>query len=626
MRCVRALFFAWATVVALVGCSGLGDKPSSSGGGGGTGGSTVTVTVTPSTAGVVVNQSLAFQASVTGSTNTAVTWQVSGATGGNSTVGTITAAGQYTAPAQVPTPATVSVTAVSQADATKSGSASVQIIASNANQQAQSIPIKLGSSGGNANDSSTQGKLIYCCGGTLGSLVQRNGTFYILSNNHVLARSDAASNGDAIIQPGLIDANCSASGTTTVANLSQFVNLENSGTNVDAALAQIVSGTVDTAGNILSLGATATGTTADPGPPHAGNGITASVGENVAKSGRTTGLTCSSVGAINITTTISYQKGCSTGATFSVTYTNQISVTGGNFSSSGDSGSLIVDQGTADPVALLYGGSDTDSVGNPIADVLTALQDTQGNKPTFVGAAATHQVIGCTLAANAVKTVPASTAPAITQAQLTAAQRARDLHAPELLANPYIQAIGVGESSDHPGEPAVLLVVNPDQIPTALPDELEGVATRIVQSTQPGPHGIFEMETAQRIAPTVDVFAVQALSLAELARAKAVQTAHVSELMKQPGVQGVGITSSADAPGEAALMIFVVRGVSRNPIPAMIDGLRTRVRESSRFTAGQRENESVTGCKVVPPAEISHATPRVSDRQIALAMLSLAGL
>ena len=605
MRRASVLFFLGITAIVLGGCSGAGSTSSGSNPSGGNGGSSsVTVTVTPAMASIVVNQNLAFQATVTGSMNTAVTWQVSAVTGGNATVGTISTSGVYTAPAQVPNPATVSVTAVSQADPTKSGSVSVQILASNSNQQAQSIPVKLGSSGGNANDSSTQGKLIYCCGGTLGSLVERNGTLYILSNNHVLARSDSATAGDSIIQPSLIDANCSTSGTTTVGNLTQFVNLETSGTNVDAALAQIVSGTVDTSGTILSLGATATGGTADAGPPHAGNGRAANVGENVAKSGRTSGLTCSTVGAVSVTTSISYQKGCNTGATFSVTYHGQISVTGGSFSSSGDSGSLIVDQGTADPVALLYGGSDTDSVGNPVADVLAALEDGQGNRPTFVGSSSTHPVIGCTLAANAVKTAPATTTASLTAAQRAAAERARDVHAPELLANPYIQAVGVGESIDHPGEPAVILMVNPGQIPTALPDELDGVLTRIVEAGKVAPHGVFEMETAKRVAPVADTLAVQAISPAEVSRAKVVEAANVSDLMKQPGVQGVGITSSADAPGEAALMMFVVRGVPRNPIPVTIDGLRTRVRESSRFTAGQRENEVITGCKMVPTAPL----------------------
>lgn len=600
----NALLLLWISTSVLVGCGGGGSASQSGGNSGG-----VSVSVSPSSATLVVNENLLFQATVTGSSNTAVTWQVAGITGGNSTVGTITAGGTYTAPAKVPNPASVSVTAVSQADTTQSGSAAVLIVASNVNQQTQSIPIKLGTSGGNANDSSTQGKLIYCCGGTLGSLLEdTKGNFYILSNNHVLARSDAAQLNESIIQPGLIDANCSTSGTTTVGTLSYFVNLEAAGTNVDAAIAEIVTGTVDTSGNILSLGSTATGSTPDPGPPHGGSGIKATIGEAVGKSGRTSGLTCSTVDSIDVTTTVSYQKGCNTGTTFSVTYTGQISVSGGAFSASGDSGSLIVDQNTADPVALLYGGSDTDTVGNPVADVLAALQGDLNGPPTFVGTASTHQVIGCTLAASAVKTVPAQAIAAITPAQLAQAQRARDLHAPELLSNPYIQAIGVGPSIDHPGEAAVVLVVNPGQIPTPLPDELEGVATRIVQGGEAGPHGIFEVETATRIAPVVDTFAVNAISSDELARAKSVHTAHVSELMKQPGVQGVGITSSADAPGEAALMIFVVRGVARNPIPVLIDGLRTRVRESSRFTAGQRGNEIISGCRVPPPES---ATPAV---------------
>jgi hypothetical protein len=569
----------------------------------------ITLTLTPTSATVVVSQSTAFQATVTGSTNTAVTWEVNGTVGGNSTIGTI-AGGVYTAPASVPNPASVTVTAVAQASTASSKSAVVLVVAANANQQAQAIPIKLGTSGGNANDSSTQENLVYCCGGTLGSLLQRNGSYYILSNNHVLARSDSASIGDNIIQPGLIDANCSATGTATVANLTQYINLEAPGTNVDAAIAQIVSGTVDTSGTILSLGATAMGSTADAGPPHAGSGVSASIGETVAKSGRSSSLTCSSVDAIDVQTSVSYQKGCNTGAKFSVTYTGQISVVGGTFSAAGDSGSLIVDQNTADPVALLYGGSDTDTVGNPVADVLSALKDSQGNSPTFVGSATTHSVIGCTLAANAVKTAPAQSAAAVPSVQLAEAQHVRDMHAPELLSNPYFQAVGVGASIDRPGEAAVILIVDPSQPPMTIPAQLDGIATRIIQASSTAPHGVFGMDIAARIAPVADTFAVNSISKAELARAQAVHTAHANSLMKQPGVQGVGITSSADAPGEAALMIFVIRGVPRSAIPVVIDGLRTRVRESSRFTAGNRGNETPSGCRVPQAKTASAASPQ----------------
>lgn len=91
---------------------------------------------------------------------------------------------------------------------------------------------------------------------------------------------------------------------------------------------------------------------------------------------------------------------------------------------------------------------------------------------------------------------------------------------------------------------------------------------------------------------------VYPISETELVKAKAVHAARASEQMNQPGVQGVGISSSLDAPGEAALMIFLVRGVAHNPIPPVIDGLRTRVRESSRFVAGSGDAHSSAACTV----------------------------
>jgi hypothetical protein len=281
-----------------------------------------------------------------------------------------------------------------------------------------------------------------------------------------------------------------------------------------------------------------------------------------------------------------------------VTYTNQISVSGGTFSSQGDSGSLIVDQFTADPVALLYGGSDTDSVGNPVGDVLAALVDQQGNQPSFVGSASMHPVIGCMLAGAAVKAAVAQSPITVEAASIAMAQRARDLHAPELLANPYINAVGVAASVDRPGEAAVLIVVNPEREPTPLPATIEGVGTRIVAMEGVSPDGILEFEASSRIVPVQDLFAVGSLEITEVERAKTIHAAHVDELMKQPGVQGVGITSSADAPGEAALMIYLIRGEKHNLIPAVIDGVRTRVRETSRFTAGRRGQEPEQGCSV----------------------------
>jgi DNA-binding beta-propeller fold protein YncE len=77
---------------------------------------------------VQADQTQQFTATVQNTTNTAVTWQVSGVTGGNTTIGTISSAGLYTAPDPVPNPASVTVTAVSQADTTQSASASVSLV------------------------------------------------------------------------------------------------------------------------------------------------------------------------------------------------------------------------------------------------------------------------------------------------------------------------------------------------------------------------------------------------------------------------------------------------------------------------------------------------------------------
>jgi hypothetical protein len=98
---------------------------SSSGGGGG--GGSVVVSVNPRTASRFPTQQQQFTAAVSGSSNTQVTWQVNGATGGSPAAGTIDNTGVYTAPAAVPSPPSVTVTAVSQADVTKSGAASVII-------------------------------------------------------------------------------------------------------------------------------------------------------------------------------------------------------------------------------------------------------------------------------------------------------------------------------------------------------------------------------------------------------------------------------------------------------------------------------------------------------------------
>src|SRR5438874_1801147 len=98
------------TVLETVGCAGVSTTPTPI---------SVSVTISPILATVAAGGTQQFSAVVQNTSNTAVTWQVNGVTGGNATVGAISSSGLYTAPGVVPNPATVTVTAVSQADATK---------------------------------------------------------------------------------------------------------------------------------------------------------------------------------------------------------------------------------------------------------------------------------------------------------------------------------------------------------------------------------------------------------------------------------------------------------------------------------------------------------------------------
>ncbi|MBI5494518.1 MAG: hypothetical protein HY904_05780 [Deltaproteobacteria bacterium] len=80
----------------------------------------VAVSLTPATASLTAGTSRAFTATVTGSTNTAVTWTVQEGSAG----GSITSAGVYTAPA---TAGVFHVVVTSQADTTRSASATVSV-------------------------------------------------------------------------------------------------------------------------------------------------------------------------------------------------------------------------------------------------------------------------------------------------------------------------------------------------------------------------------------------------------------------------------------------------------------------------------------------------------------------
>lgn len=91
--------------------------------------SVVTVTVAPASVTVPVGAAQAFAASLSGTTNTAVTWSVNGVVGGAAATGVISPAGLYTAPATVPTSPTVTIRATSVASSTAFGQATVTVAA-----------------------------------------------------------------------------------------------------------------------------------------------------------------------------------------------------------------------------------------------------------------------------------------------------------------------------------------------------------------------------------------------------------------------------------------------------------------------------------------------------------------
>ncbi|MEY2505643.1 MAG: hypothetical protein QOG27_1923 [Verrucomicrobiota bacterium] len=230
----------------------------------------------------------------------------------------------------------------------------------------QTPPIQLGTSGGWSKDLANG----YCCGGTLGSLVSIGGQQHILSNYHVFeadivsgGNGTVATTGDSVIQPGLIDVNCSAAGAQGVATLVKRSSLP--GSNVDCSIAKVVAGQVRTDGAILEIGTISSQT------------VAAALNQNVKKSGRTTGLTRSHVSGLNATISVQYDNECAGGVAFTKTFTGQIVIAnnGSRFLGSGDSGSLMVEDVTTNPraVGLLFAGSSSTAIANPIGQVLSFL-------------------------------------------------------------------------------------------------------------------------------------------------------------------------------------------------------------------------------------------------------------
>jgi hypothetical protein len=450
-------------------------------------------------------------------------------------------------------------------------------------QDALAFPMLLGSSGGNNNDFDERGNTIVdCCSGTLGSLVKDDsGREYLLSNNHVLARSDHAAVGDTIVQPGLIDNNCTPNGdgpgTVPVAALTTWLPLQSPQTNADAAIAQIASHTVDSTGSILELGAHQQDGSLAAAPPGIsstnGKGESATLQLRVAKSGRTTGLTCGRVTALDLDVAVDYYRDCAeTKPYLTKTFTGQIAVSGDRFSDAGDSGALVVDSSNAEPLGLFFaGGVDgngvSHAIANPAADVLNELstQMPGGTNLSFVGTA-DHEVSCLNYGDSSISAAQAKT---LSDAEIARQQQA--LAMARGLVNPSAGVLGIapGKSTDRTGTAAVVIYIDQTLSP-AVPATLAGVRTIVVPASA--------RSVALGSAPlTATTAGIPPLPATTLTQAMSTKRHLARSLMQQnPAFFGVGVGQSLDDPRAAALVIYVDRDHMPADLPATIGGLRTR--------------------------------------------------
>jgi hypothetical protein len=318
----------------------------------------------------------------------------------------------------------------------------------------QTRPIQLGTSGGSVADLANR----FCCSGTLGALVQDGeGKQYILSNTHVFAGDSVSGGngivsepGDAINQPGYVDVNCADIAADHVAELTDWISVVPGGTStVDAAIAEVLSGTVDPSGQILEIGTISS----EP--------VSASLGQLVKKSGRTSGVTQGKVAGLNATVRVQYTDECA-GATYTSAFTGQILVSPGSFLKSGDSGSLLVQNVNTNPraVGLLYAGGSGAAVANPIQDVLGAL------RVALVGVSGSGG---------------ASADAAALTAEVDKASRAKGRNEARLMRVPEAVGHAVGLKAGSSSKAAIKLLVEKitPAVEQAAPKEIDGVPVEL---------------------------------------------------------------------------------------------------------------------------------------------------
>lgn len=205
--------------------------------------------------------------------------------------------------------------------------------------------------------------------GTLGALArgrtgERRQRLFILSNNHVLADSNAGRAGDAILQPSPMDGGVNPA--SCIANLERFITIDFAGgpNAVDAAVAWADPALVRR--DFLHVKAGAPAFFRVGAPP-----ASARLNMVVGKSGRTTQVTRGIVQSVTASITVNY------GAGRMALFRDQIEIRdmdGIPFSQGGDSGSLIWTHDDARvPVGLLFAGGGQSTFANHIDHVLTAL-------------------------------------------------------------------------------------------------------------------------------------------------------------------------------------------------------------------------------------------------------------
>jgi hypothetical protein len=190
--------------------------------------------------------------------------------------------------------------------------------------------------------------------GTLGAVVSKGGEFYLLSNSHVLAVGGTAKKGDSIVYPGKADGGRMPD--DLVAKLTDFKKFTTGGdfvNRVDCAIAK------PTAARLADVTSEIKGLGVPKGKTKAVRGM------KVVKVGRTTRKTVGEVRDVHFRFTLDYEEVGEVG------FIDQVLCT--RYTKPGDSGSLVIDQGTGKAVGLHFAGANGGSVFNPIDDVLVAL-------------------------------------------------------------------------------------------------------------------------------------------------------------------------------------------------------------------------------------------------------------